>query len=134
MSACCSPSRETQIRVGREVVAPGRGARKEENVLPKPGCGAQKEPAAFPSRNGRGGGGGGGKCGGGGGPACEASKGRRAYGRRRGSRARGGEGGRGRPKAISNPEKPCFGGNGCLVERKHKCRNEKTKKDVIMNV
>ena len=99
MSACCSPSGETQIRVGREVVAPGRGARKEENVLPKPGCGAQKEPAAFPSRNGRGGGGGGGKCGGGGGPACEASKGRRAYGRRRGSRARGGEGGRGRPKA-----------------------------------
>lgn len=33
----------------------------------------------------------------------------------------------------SNPEKPCSGGNGCLVEWKHKCGNEKTKKDVIIN-
>lgn len=38
-------------------VAPGRGARKEENVLPKPAAAEpQKEAAAFPSRNGRGGG------------------------------------------------------------------------------
>ena len=47
MGACWSG---TRIRAGREAVAPRRGGRKEESVLPKPGCGAQKEAAAFPSR------------------------------------------------------------------------------------
>ena len=70
-----SPSLGTQIRAGKEVVVLGRRELTEENVLPKPGCGAQEEAAVFPSRNGRGGGGGGGKRRGGGGRACEASRG-----------------------------------------------------------
>lgn len=48
MGACCSPRGETQTRAGREAVAPGRGARKEENVLPKPGCGARRRLQPFP--------------------------------------------------------------------------------------
>lgn len=48
MGACCSPRGGTQTRAGREVVAPGRGARKEENVLPKPGCGARRRLQPFP--------------------------------------------------------------------------------------
>lgn len=56
----------------------GAGARgsKEETYYLRWGCGAQKEAAAFPSRNGRGGGGGEGKCGErGGGRARESSQG-----------------------------------------------------------
>lgn len=60
----------------RELSRRGEGGVRGKPYYLNPGCGALKEAAAFPFRNGRGGGGGGGKCGaGGGGPAWEASRG-----------------------------------------------------------
>ena len=55
--------------------AGARGALRRKTYYLSQGCGAEKEGAAFPSRNGRGGGGGGGKRGGGGGGARAASRG-----------------------------------------------------------
>lgn len=92
MGACCSPRGGTQTRAGREVVAPGRGARKEENVLPKPGCGARRRLQPFPPETE--------EAGEEEAENAEEEVARRArLASRRDSRARAGERGGGRPKA-----------------------------------